>query len=174
VCRSNLEWKRSATTQLNVLDVPLSISDGQNQIAIRFNRDLYRVDDSIQSVRESTIWFNWCAIRFDEKTKDFARISIFCVNNQLFYTMFALNYWIHRACPGLCIRWTSFVHHSNRQMGLWQAVILVTRELTDGCIMWVCGCWAYRGCRACVSCIRPVIARCSPNPSALHCLYPCC
>jgi len=31
----------------------ISRSDGQNQIAIRFNRDLSRVDDSIRTLRDS-------------------------------------------------------------------------------------------------------------------------
>ena len=66
-------------------------SDGQNQIAIRFNRDLNRVDDSIQALQDSiwvirdSILIRFGISRFDSRNTRFGHKSrhrqqlIFCI-----------------------------------------------------------------------------------------------
>ena len=48
------KWKKSKSVGVHGSVVPcVAISDGRNQIAIRFNRDLNRNEDSIQILRDS-------------------------------------------------------------------------------------------------------------------------
>jgi hypothetical protein len=114
----------------------------------------------------------WCAIQFCGKTKDLAQTPIFFIKKSTHSTV------RYNVCTELLNtpRLPSSVYSvnlvrppcSNRQLGLWQAVILVSSRMDA-----VCEYVAAEPAEAavhglCVSCIRPVIARCSPNPSALH------